>query len=287
MKWENPQQPNQNITNDKSAFGFWLDRFFLAFVRNDYNFDYTSTHTSSSDVLITETVIFCDCTSGNIVENLPAQADLDFPKRYVFVKTDSGSNTVTFTTADSATVKCSVTASLATQYAWIEMVADGTDWIVTSIYQSVPTLPTFRGCLVYLDADQSISDSTTTAVNFDQESYDTDSIHDNATNNTRLTVPSGVSKIRLSARVNFAGNATGYRRGLMIKNGGTAYHGNADFRLAASMSDEFAITFNTPVIDVSSSDYFELNVAQTSGGALNLLGTTSGWKTWFAMEIIE
>ena len=40
-------------------------------------------------------------------------------------------------------------------------------------------------------ANQSISDATETAVAFNSESFDVGGMHDNSTNNSRLTIPSG------------------------------------------------------------------------------------------------
>jgi hypothetical protein len=57
----------------------------------------------------------------------------------------------------------------------------------------------FSGARVYKSTTQTIS-STLTAVTFDLENYDTNSYHDNTTNNTRLTVPStGYYEIKGSA----------------------------------------------------------------------------------------
>jgi hypothetical protein len=65
--------------------------------------------------------------------------------------------------------------------------------------EEVPS--TYKRALVYKSAGQALSAATWTPLAFGAEVYDTDSIHDNATNNTRLTVPSGVTKARLSFNV--------------------------------------------------------------------------------------
>jgi hypothetical protein len=58
----------------------------------------------------------------------------------------------------------------------------------------------FNGALVKKVANQTTANYTTlTAVAWDTEVYDTNSWHDNATNNTRVTVPSSVNKVRLTA----------------------------------------------------------------------------------------
>lgn len=53
--------------------------------------------------------------------------------------------------------------------------------------------------LVQKTTGQAISAGTTTTVTWNTEVTDTDAWHDNSTNNSRLTVPSGVSLVRVSA----------------------------------------------------------------------------------------
>ena len=47
---------------------------------------------------------------------------------------------------------------------------------------------TFSGCRVYQSVLQTIN-TTATVVNFGAELFDTNSYHDNATNNSRITIP--------------------------------------------------------------------------------------------------
>ena len=145
----------------------------------------------------------------------------------------------------------------------------------------------FRGCLVYLDANQSIPNSSGTSINFDQEDYDTDSVHDNITNNTRLTVPSGVTKVRLTARGYFATNSTGVRSLSINKNSGSYVGLAAASENSPSATSSDYINVISPVLIVAGGNYFELMAFQSSGGSLNLIGSASGTATWFAMEIIE
>jgi hypothetical protein len=61
---------------------------------------------------------------------------------------------------------------------------------------------TNRGALVGLSTDlTTIDPSSGYNVPFDTETYDTDSIHDNITNNTRLTVPSGWALVRVQFNI--------------------------------------------------------------------------------------
>jgi hypothetical protein len=150
------------------------------------------------------------------------------------------------------------------------------------------------GALVYITATQSISDTTFTSINFTSEAYDTDSIHDNSTNNERLTVPAGVIKIRLSLQIGFAANATGGRAITLLKNGGPVGVGGVwETETSPDASWDTMLTGTTGIISVTGGDYFEARVYQTSGGALNVVnapqfgGSGDPNQTWFAMEILE
>ena len=142
-----------------------------------------------------------------------------------------------------------------------------------------------NGALVYLSSVQSISNASNTIINFDSEQYDTDSIHDNVTNNSRLTVPSGITYIRLWANVTFANNTTGIRSASILKNGVTTYDGYVVLTIpAATGTFTTTIPLITPVINVTATDYFELEVYQNSGGSLNAV--QGNYSTRLAMELI-
>jgi len=163
------------------------------------------------------------------------------------------------------------------------------NWLCTN-YQNDSVGPTSKGALVYHSANQSIATSTYVHLAFDTEDEDTDSIHDTVTNNQRLTVPSGVTKIKLHAQVLWAANATGYREVRMSKNDETTTPtgvvGLAEVREEATSSGGVSHNISTPPITVAANDYFTLAVFQNSGGALNVVNSGIGHKTYFAMEII-
>lgn len=140
----------------------------------------------------------------------------------------------------------------------------------------------FKGALVSMTANQSINDSAETALTFDEEIYDTSIFHDNSTNNTRLTVPVGVAKVRISVGVRWASNSTGIRLIKIFKNG-SSFSGTAINRYLPDNTSHTALA--TGVLEVITGDYFEVHVTQTSGGALNI--EDSGDQTWFSIEAIE
>jgi len=148
----------------------------------------------------------------------------------------------------------------------------------------------FRGALVINNGQVSIPNNTTTIYVFSSangatEEYDTDSIHDLVTNASRLIVPTGVTKVRLEAQINWSTNTTGDRTINFRKNGtNRMYPLYAAFRTASSISSTgWAVgpTIRTAVIAVAGGDYFELEVYQNSGAALYIN------NAYFAMEIVE
>lgn len=119
---------------------------------------------------------------------------------------------------------------------------------------------------VYHSVDQAIADATLTVLAFNTEFYDTDVIHDTATNNSRLTCKTA-GTYAIKANVSFASNATGYRRIQLLLNGATiiavdscpAVSGSST---EMSISCDYALAVN---------DYVEVRVYQTSTTSLNAL----------------
>ena len=144
----------------------------------------------------------------------------------------------------------------------------------------------FRGAFVRLSAAISIANSTNTIIDWDSEDYDTSTIHDTVTNPSRLTVPAGVTRIKLHAQICFDANATGVRRVLIYKYG-AEWVRQPYVNIAAPATGPGIIIISSPAYTVSATDYFTVAVLQSSGGALNLAGGNSNPSSYFAMEIIE
>lgn len=146
---------------------------------------------------------------------------------------------------------------------------------------------TFRGVLAYSSVTPFpiVPTGTPTVLDFNNELYDTENLHDTVTNNSRHTVPSGVTKVRLTAIVSWPSNATGYRKVEFLENAGAMPAGNS-IAIQNTVSGEAIIqTITTGVIETQATDYFEVQVTQTSGGTLNPNLGTGG--TIFIMELIE
>lgn len=121
-----------------------------------------------------------------------------------------------------------------------------------------------EGAKVWHSAHQSIPTSTWTTVAFDSEAYDTDSIHDLVTNNSRLTCKTA-GKYVIVAYVLFAPSATGYREGEIL-NDGVRLHFLPIIPVSATVNTAF---FLLTIDDLAVNNYLELRVFQDSGGALS------------------
>ena len=136
---------------------------------------------------------------------------------------------------------------------------------------SASSTPTFVGCRLYKTGAQTISNATTTAMTWNAEVFDTDSFHDNVTNNSRITIPSGKGgKYTVGAQWTWAGNTTSFRIAYFTVNGAqdkeaystrdpSVYSGRANYVLQ-------------DVLSLSAGDYVELKCYQNSGGNLNIEG---------------
>ena len=156
------------------------------------------------------------------------------------------------------------------------------DGATSNLQNQLNNATSFNGATVYNSLSFSVANNTTTAVTFNSEGFDTDSIHSTSTNPSRLTVPSGVTKVKLITAGEFAANNSGNRLIYIDKNNLPFEY--SPFYREASPDGTLPTTFNlsTPVIPVSGGDYFELKVYQNSGGSLNISS-----NVWFSMEIIE
>jgi hypothetical protein len=138
----------------------------------------------------------------------------------------------------------------------------------------------FRGAMVKLTADEPITDSTDTVIPWDATEFDAEGFWD-AGNPTRLTVPSGVSRVRLLGNVRRQSSATGERQALITKNG-AAFQGQPMARHgAAGLAGQ---NLASPALAVSAGDVFELSAWHSAGGSLNVEANV---QTRFAIEVVE
>jgi hypothetical protein len=127
-------------------------------------------------------------------------------------------------------------------------------------------MPTAR---VYASASFAVANNALTAVPFDSERYDTDTIHDTVTNNTRLTCKTaGVYSVGSS--VWFVSTTVGYRDVQLVVNGATVI--GRDVRPTSSGTEPAVITVAGVQWQFAVNDYVEVKVQHTSGSSLSVFG---------------
>lgn len=114
--------------------------------------------------------------------------------------------------------------------------------------------------------NQSIPDSTDTAVTLPGENFDTDSMHSTVTNTSRLTATTA-GKYLITAFVIFAATSTGPLR-LQIRHQGVTVVGG--FTNGAISSFNNFLT-GTAFIQLAAGEHVEMFVRQDSGSALNVV----------------
>lgn|SRR5262245_15845945 len=144
----------------------------------------------------------------------------------------------------------------------------------------------FAPCVrVYHASAQSILNNTLTVLAFNSEQWDqagnaADTMHDTATNNSRLTCRyAGVYDIKASISFDDTANTGGMRQ-MLIRLNGTTYL-VADAR-AWSTASETMIAVSTQY-KLAVNDYVEVVVAQTSGAAKNVISSTN-YSPFFMMH---
>jgi len=131
---------------------------------------------------------------------------------------------------------------------------------------AAPSSAGFVGTSLTKSDNQSVTNATYTAITFDGEDYDTNTFHDNSTNNSRITIPSGkAGKYLVTANLIFESNPTGLRIINIYKNGSAT----GDKSIAAVSGFNMALATSI-VMDLAVGDYIQAFVYQSSGGNLTL-----------------
>lgn len=136
----------------------------------------------------------------------------------------------------------------------------------------------FSGALVFHSLAQTVN-STTSALVWDSEDYDVGGWHDNVSNTSRLTVPAGVSFVKVSGGAMDTSSVTGQFNVILYKNGINVYVGAATNEIESAGGD--GASCSSPTLAVIEGDYFELWMFATTSR------TTTETRTWFAIEKVE
>lgn len=124
-------------------------------------------------------------------------------------------------------------------------------------------------CRVNKTAVQSLANNTIVPITFTAETEDDRGWHSNVTNPSRI-IPDLPGRYLVIGNLTFAANATGDRRGYILKNGATSGRWSRDFPSGAVQVQTTVVG----IVDITSpgTDYIEIGGLQTSGGALDALG---------------
>lgn len=133
---------------------------------------------------------------------------------------------------------------------------------------------------VFHNAHQSIANNTLTALAFNSERFDTDTLHDTATNNSRLTATvAGV--YLMTSSIQWASDSVGFRQLTHRVNGATFINAELD-DIDSAQTHQQSIT---TIYKLAANDYVETVVRQTSGAALDCQ-TSANYAPEFSMSYL-
>lgn len=116
----------------------------------------------------------------------------------------------------------------------------------------------FLGAKVKKTGTQALTSGVSAIVTFDSEIFDDGGWHDNVTNNSRLTVPEGVSKIILTASIELTASAGGNHRAFFFLQNNVTTIESASSPNAFGTSLNNVYTIQSMPIEVVEDDYLEI-----------------------------
>ncbi len=242
----------------------------------------TFTEEYASLTLLTESQLHDLVTSieayitGKLITNMEQLAIDAFGSSYVF--NDDGSQTVTPSLAESF---ASLTEDVVVAGSWtFQNPVTFSDPVTSS--STFTSTGQMRARAFLNAANQTLSDTTSTIVNFDGETYDVGAMHDLVTNNSRIIIPAGGDGLySFNAQATFTANATGRREIAIWKNGSKI----AETKLFSNDASEQTVLQVSCHDTASAADYYQVKVYQNSGGTLDLVKAErvtffSAMKVW-------
>ena len=134
-------------------------------------------------------------------------------------------------------------------------------------------------CCVTKSVDQSIPVTTWTDLTFDQEQYDTNGMHDNVTNNTRITIQEdGEYRITYHVLHDAMDQKTFWAK--VDKNGVLLSGYTQDIRVGSKDSSHEVVKLNSFLYTLSAGDYLELQVYHDNVAAKNVLAVYTFFEVY-------
>jgi len=141
---------------------------------------------------------------------------------------------------------------------------------------------TFSGARVTKSANQSVAATTYTSVTWNQEPLDVGGYHDNATNNTRLTIPTGKTGYFL-VQWNLHSYNIGAMAYRLLKNGSSIVEWSDSYNWAAGVEIDFT---NQWLGALSAGDYIEIQVWMSTAKSVYGSSTATYEPSWFQITYL-
>lgn len=157
---------------------------------------------------------------------------------------------------------------------------DGSTW--------QPSLHNPPACRVYNTGTQALNNATTTAITFDSERYDTDSIHSTSSNTSRLTFATA-GLYSIGGTVSLTGETDYTSIVVLIRLNGTTSIGQTRLLAAGTFSADQPTMQVHAVYKFAANDYVELCVIQENTSANSETTVVAAnhspefWATWIGV----
>jgi hypothetical protein len=141
----------------------------------------------------------------------------------------------------------------------------------------------FRGALARSTvASGSIAAAGSAFIDFATEDYDTDDFHDNSTNPSRMTIPTGsnITKVRVVGSIR--GSTWGAGKIGIFMNGSVVAGGPESRVAATGLEGQFAVS--SGAIEVSPGDYFQIRMTNDEASSKTTQGDV---RTFMTIEVVE
>lgn len=155
----------------------------------------------------------------------------------------------------------------------------------SSISSATISAPPLERALVYLTADATGNYSSDTVMSYTSEQEDSAGFHDNSTNPTRLTVPSGITKVRLLAQVHVTNVSVDQDLFVDFKKNGSLYQAAGSSMLIVddpAFTGRFGQLASAP-LTVTAGDYFEIQFKILTDTST----TIKAGSNWFMIEEVR
>jgi hypothetical protein len=138
-----------------------------------------------------------------------------------------------------------------------------------------------QGCHIYRTTNQTIAQNNPTALLFNAQRYDTDSMHDTSVNSGRITFQTA-GKYIIGACIQWAANSSGCRDMWFWLNGAISI--GEDKRYPVASPNNTCLVANV-VYDFAQYNYIELIVLQNTTGNLDVIASGNSTPEFWAQRI--